>query len=337
MTKRTVTKAELLLRRSNPADASAIADLMTTTFGGDDTQKLDAAWWRWKYGSNPAGFQGLVAQDADGHLIGHFGGIPLSVRADNELFTFAQSCDTCIDPAMRRGLRNPGLFVRLAQAYTSTYGIPGVNDVMFGFPNRRAYRIGNRYSDYWMLRQQWQLVSEGESSEPTDTSIQIHEATSLDEDVTALWERLLPRYRCLTRRDARFLRWRFLDAPDSPYRITLARSKTDHTLRAYAVHRLARLNDNDVGVLVDWLCDPTDQAAARSLQAAVRERYTRLGRSMVVFLCSTSSPWFGAFQDWGFRVRPSHYVMTARPFVPQLEPHFLREHWYYTLADFDIL
>ncbi len=141
----------------------------------------------------------------------------------------------------------------------------------------------------------------------------------------------------MTRRDARFLRWRFLDAPASPYRITLARSTTDDTLRGYAVHRLARLMDNDVGVLVDWLCDPTDHAAAWALQAAVREHYVRLGRSMVVFLCPTSSPWFGAFQGFGFRVRPSPYRMTARPFVPQLEPRFLREHWYYTLADFDIL
>lgn len=325
------------MRRSSPDDAEAIAGLLTTVFGGDGTHEFGAAWWHWKYGSNPAGFQGLVAHDVEGRIVGHFGGILLDVCVDNETLTFAQSCDTCTDPSVRRGLRNPGLFARLAQAYTSTYGIPGGSAVMFGFPNRRATRIGNRYSDYWMLRQQWLLVSQGEASEGVDTGVEVHEVTSIDDDVSALCERLLPRYRCMTRRNARFLRWRFLDAPTSPYRITLARSTTDHALRAYAVHRLARLMDNDVGIVVDWLCDPDDHAAARSLQSVVREHYARLGRSIVVFLCPTSSPWFRAFQGFGFRVRPSPYMMTARPFVPQLEPRFLREHWYYTLADFDIV
>lgn len=332
-----MTQADFILRRSGPADAEAIAGLMTTAFDGGDPHAFDAAWWHWKYSSNPAGFQGLVAQGAEGRIVGHFGGILFEVRADGGSFTFAQSCDTGIDPAMRGGLHNPGLFVRLAQAYTATFGVPGGSAVMFGFPNRRAYRMGSRYSDYWMLRQQWLLVSQGEAPEAADPGVDIQEVTSVDEDLTALCERLQPQYRCMTRRDARFLRWRFLDAPASPYRITLARSTSDGTLRAYAVHRLARLMDNDVGVLVDWLCDPDDRATAGSLQAAVRAHYCGLGRSRVVFLCPTTSPWFGAFQGWGFRAQPSHYVMTARPFVPELEPRYLREHWYYTLADFDIL
>ncbi|MEM7200640.1 MAG: GNAT family N-acetyltransferase [Planctomycetota bacterium] len=324
------------MRRSTPADAEAIASLVTAAFGADDTHQFEAAWWHWKYGSNPAGFQGLVAQDAEGRIVGHFGGVPLNVRVDNQSLTFAQGCDTCTDPAVRRGLHNPGVFVRLAQAYTSTYGIPGCNAVMFGMPNQRSYRIGSRYADYRILRQQWLLVSRGESSASADTGVEVHDVTSVDDDVTALCEHVRRRYRCMTRRDARFLRWRFLDAPASPYRITLARSSTDGTLRAYAVHRLGRLMGNVVGILVDWLCDPTDLAAARSLQAAVREHYARLGRSEVVFLCPTASPWFRVFQGWGFCVRPSPYMMMALPFAPQLEPRFLRKHWYYTLADFDI-
>ena len=332
-----MTNGELIIRRSNAADAEAIAVLMTTAFAGDvDTPDFVPAWWHWKYASNPNGFQGLVAENAEGRIVGHFGGMPLDVRVDNQSLTFAQSCDACTDPAVRRGLHNPGVFVRLAQAYTSTYGIPGGNAVMFGFPARRGLRIGTRFTDYWMLRQQWMLVSQGES-EPADSGVEVHDVDSVDDDVTALCERLLPGYRCVTRRDARFLRWRFLDPPASPYRVTLARSATDRTLRAYAVHRAARFMGNDVGILMDWLCDPADHAAAWSLQAAVREHYARLGRSTVVFFCPTTSQWFGAFQGFGFGVRPSPYVMTARPFLPQLEPRFLREHWYYTLADFDIL
>ena len=108
----------LFIRRAGPADAEAIARLVTAAFGGDDSPVgFGPEWWHWKYGSNPAGYRGLVAQDREGRVVGHYGGVPIEVRADGEWLTFGQNCDSCSDPSVRRGLRNPGLFVRLAQAY----------------------------------------------------------------------------------------------------------------------------------------------------------------------------------------------------------------------------
>ncbi len=327
----------LFLRRSGPADAEEIARLMTLAFGGDDKQAVfDAEWWHWKYGSNPAGSHGLVAQDREGRVVGHYGGVPMNVCADGEWLTFGHNCDSCSDPAVRRGLRNPGLFVRLAQAYASTFAIPGGDAVMYGLPNESVYRIASRYMDYWMLRQQFMLVAKEDSQETADTSVRVEETVAFDEDVTALYERLAPRYRCMARRDAPFLNWRFRDAPGAPYTITLARDAVDGTLRAYAVHRRDRLMGHDTGLIVDWLCDPDDQAAGQALQRAVRSVHGSRGDQTVVFVCPSSSTWFGEFQRWGFRVMPSPYMMIARPFAAQLEPRYLREHWYYTLADFDI-
>jgi len=190
--------------------------------------------------------------------------------------------------------------------------------------------------DYWMLRQQWLLVAKGEPEPRADAGIRIDEATAFDDDVTALYERLVPRYRCMARRDATFLNWRFRDAPGAPYTITLARDAPDGTLRAYAVHRRASMMGHDVGLVMDWLCDPEDRAASQAVQGAVRDFHGTRGRHEVAFVCPTSSTWFDEFQRWGFRAQPSSYMMIARPFVPQLEPRFMREHWYYTLADFDI-
>jgi hypothetical protein len=332
-----MTGSGLFIRNSDSGDAEAIAHLMTMAFGGDGSRPdFDSKWWHWKYGANPAGHHGLVAQDREGRVVGHYGGVPMEVCADGEWLTFGQNCDSCSDPSVRRGLRNPGLFVRLAQAYASTFAIPGGDAVMYGLPNRSVYRIANRYMDYWMLRQQWVLVAQGEPRTPPDTSVLIEEAPAFDAYVTALYERLAPRYRCMARRDALFLNWRFRDAPGAPYTITLARDAADGTLRAYAVHRRAEVMGHDAGLLVDWLCDPEDLAAAQALQGAVRSAHATRGSQKVAFVCPTSSTWFGAFQSWGFRVLPSSYMMIGRPFVPQLEPRFLREHWYYTLADFDI-
>ncbi|MEQ1891290.1 MAG: hypothetical protein ABL998_02010 [Planctomycetota bacterium] len=327
----------LFVRRSAPADAEAIAHLMNLAFGGEGTESaFDAAWWHWKYGGNPAGYHGLVALDRDGRVVGHYGGVPMDVRADGEWLKFGQNCDSCSDPTVRRGLRNPGLFVRLAQAYASTFALPGGDAVMYGLPNQSVYRIANRYMDYWMLRQQWMLVAEGEPEPRSDASVRIEETAAFDDDVTSFYERLAPRYRCMARRDARFLNWRFRDAPGAPYGITLARNAADGRLRAYAVHRTAHAMGHEAAVVVDWLCDPDDEAAGRALQSSVRRTYAGLGKDKVAFLCPTSSTWFGAFQRFGFRVLPAPYMMVGRPFVAQLEPRYLREHWYYTLADFDI-
>ncbi len=328
--------AGLFIRRSAPDDAEAIARLMATAFGDDDRQPaFTAEWWRWKYAGNPAGYHGLVALDPEGKIVGHYGGVPADVRVDGAWLTFGQNCDSCSDPAVRRGLRNPGLFVRLAQAYASTYGIPGQDAVMYGLPNRNVHRIASRYMDYWMLRQQWLLVANGEPGPPTP-GIRVHEATSFDDEVTALYERLAPRYRCMARRDARVLNWRFRDAPGAAYRITLARDEGDATLRAYAVHRRARMMGHDVGLLMDWLCDPDDHEAGQAIQSVVRSFHGTHGRHAVAFVCPTSSTWFGRFQQWGFRVLPASYMMVARPFAHELDPRLLREHWFYTLADFDI-
>lgn len=327
----------LFIRRAGPADAEAIARLVTAAFGGDDSPVgFGPEWWHWKYGSNPAGYRGLVAQDREGRVVGHYGGVPIEVRADGEWLTFGQNCDSCSDPSVRRGLRNPGLFVRLAQAYASTFAIPGCDAVMYGLPNRSVWRIASRYMDYWMLRQQWLLVAKGGPPPPPDPRVRIIETNSFDDEVTALYERLAPRYRCLARRDARFLNWRFRDAPGVSFTITLARDATDATLRGYAVHRRARFTGHDLGLLMDWLCDPEDLAAGHALQGAVRSFHATRGRHEVAFVCPASSTWFDQFQRWGFRVLPSSYMMIARPFVSQLEPRYLREHWYYTLADFDI-
>lgn len=325
----------LFIRHSGPDDADAIARLMTAAFADDAPGvTFGPEWWHWKYGANPAGYHGLVALDHDGDVVGHYGGVPIDVCADGEWLQFGQNCDSCSDPSVRRGLRNPGLFVRLAQAYASTFGIPGADTVMYGLPNRRVHRIASRYMDYWMLRQQWLLFAKGEPRAP-DPSVRIEEATSFDDEVTALYERLAPRYRCMARRDARALNWRFRDAPTA-YRVTLARDAADGTLRAYAVHRPARMMGHDVGLLMDWLCDPDDDTAGHTIQSVVRSDHGTHGRHAVAFVCPASSTWFDAFQRWGFRVLPASYTMVARPFVPQLEPRFLREHWYYTLADFDI-
>ena len=327
------------IRKYRDGDEGPVVDLLNRVFAKMDPAFVprDVSWWRWKYADNPAGFHSLVAEDPDGAIVAHYGGVPCRVNADGRRVQFGQNCDTFSDPAVRRGLHNPGLFVRLAQAYASTHGHPDDDAVMYGLPSRDAGRIGARYLDYWPLRSQLLLAVRNDLAFPAaDDSVRIEETADVPDDVDELYHRASQELRCTTIRDASFLRWRFTSHPEGVYRLFLARNDADETLRGYAVYRPGRIVGRDGGLLVDWLADPGDDAAAGSLlRAVLRAAWADHFRELF-FLLSTSSPWFIRFQDWGFRGEPTPYTMTARPYDSKLEPDYLRDHWHYTLADFDI-
>jgi hypothetical protein len=49
------------------------------------------------------------------------------------------------------------------------------------------------------------------------------------------------------------------------------------------------------------------------------------------------SAWFERFQDAGFFVWPTDYYMVGRNFHPRFDMRWLREAWWYQLADSDLV
>jgi hypothetical protein len=329
-----------LLRDYLPGDEVPITDMFNRVFGPGDPEFVPRGvdWWRWKFPGNPAGSHTMVAEDPDGAVIAHYGGVPLAVRAEGETVLFGQNCDCYSDPAARRGLKNPGTFVRLAQAYASTFARPGVDAVMYGMATPAHYRLGVRYLDYWMLRTQLLLVCRDASRLPDwDWSTHAVETASFDARADAFSTALEARHRCFGRRDAAFLNWRFRDHPRRPYRAAFAKTGDRDDYRGHVVYASARMANRHMGLVVDWAVAPDDDGAARSLLRWAGERAGQAGHRELGFLCPTSSAWFRRFQEFGFEVEPSPYVMIAREYDARFEAAYLRDHWWYTLADFDVV
>jgi Acetyltransferase (GNAT) domain len=327
------------IRRATDADDAAILEILNRAFGARDPafKPLGAEWWNWKYRRNPHGGRSLVIEDEGGRIVGHYGGVLARVEIDGEEACFSQSCDTVTDPLVRRGLRNPGTFVRLAQAWASTFGGSGCDAMMYGLPIPEAYRIGARYLDYWMLRSQFVLVCRDVARlPPWAWDVHAIEVAAFDGETDEAWRRLGPRYGCATRRDADFLNWRFRDHFEKPYRMAVARGGEGGPLRGHVVYRDGAFAGRRFGLIADWLADPSDENAGRSLLRWATERAAQGGQSELLFMCPTTSPWFTRFQDWGFEVERSPYTLVARPYDQRIPPAWLRAHWYYTLADFDI-
>jgi hypothetical protein len=334
-----VSNQGYVIRRTLPSDAPRLIDLFNRVFGADDPdfRPHDEAWRKWKYDGNPAGAHSIVCENAEGVVVGHYGGVPLRVRAEGEEVVFGQNCDGYTDPAERRGLKNPGTFVRVAQAYASTYAQRGGDAVMYGIATKAHYRLGVRYLDYWMLRTQAALVLRDPSRLPDwDWSTHAVPVQRFDGRADA-FAAAQTAYPCVGVRDAAFLNWRFVDRPDVTYACVYAKTGDKDDYRGHAVFGLRRFGDGVRALLLDWFVDPRDDGAARSLLRWAAELASQAGQTSLVFLCPTTSVWFGRFQEFGFEADASPYVMIARPYDARFAAGYLRERWYYTLAEFDIV
>ena len=327
------------IRRCREDDTDAVVDLLVRIFGeGEAGSRRSREWFRWKYFENPEGHESVLAEQRDdGAVVGFYGGVPQAMRVEGENWRFGQATDTCTDPSVRRGLRNPGLFVRLAQAYLSTSAQPGRDAVGYGLPMPEAYRMGSRYLDYWMLRSQMILSCREETALPAASEpVRVEVVERFPDDVDVYFERCESAYALTATRSRAFLDWRFATHPERPYSIGVARDD-DGAMRGYVVVRRALLAGREGGVIVDWMCDPDDAEGAASLCRFAAEQTVHLGVAEIMFVCPTVSVWMTRFQDWGFRVEPSPYVMVARCCDSRFQPDFVRDEWYYTLADFDLL
>ena len=335
-----MTSSGFLLRTRVADDDAALIALFNRVFAHRDPTFVPhtLAWWRWKYSQNPAGSRNVVAEDAAGRVVAHYGGVPMRVRAEGETFDFSQNCDCFADESARRGLKNPGVVLRLAQAYASTYARLGQDAVMYGVGTPEAYRLGVKYLDYWMLRTQPILYSDDARRLPDwDPTTHAVPVDRFDARCDVFANAMESRYRCVGRRDAAFLNWRFAEAPHATYGLVRARTGDRDDHRGHAVFRVCEYLRRKTCLIVDWFVPPDDDGAARSLLRRIAEGGAVAGCEGVAFLCPVSSYWFARFQDWGFRAEPSGYVACARPYDARLPSAYLRDHWWYTFADFDVV
>jgi len=327
-----------LIRKYEAADRARVLDLVNRVFGAafEHYEPKTEAWWRWKFDSCPGGHWGVVAEDENGQLVGFFPGLVFEVNVEGEPRLFAQTVDTVVDPAFRGGLKKPGLFVRIGQAYVSTNAAPDRAVVTYGLPIPNAYRIGARFIDYWMLRAQSALALRSDAKlPPADPALVVQSVDTFGEDVAALAARTFDRSTCVVRRDTRWMNWRFPTVADDPYRRLQVRHRQSGELLANFVWRDAHFLGRDVVAIVDAIVPPGERAAHA---AAIRTMLAWAGERKrdLVTIGAPSSKWFASLIDFGFRIEPTLYAMVARCYA-DVEPAYLRERWHYTLADLDIL
>ena len=155
-----------------------------------------------------------------------------------------------------------------------------------------------------------------------------------DDSFTELWETLAPKFDLAVRRDAPYLNWKFVSAPHVRYSIAVAR-RDDRNI-GYAVYRHLYEPRGRVTLLVDFLADPDDEGAFRTLLHWV-DREARQADSDKIRVFATHGAFRRALRRSGyFQVKSTmefvvkiNGIDVPRPFYDSTEK------WHVTLGDSD--
>lgn len=153
-----------------------------------------------------------------------------------------------------------------------------------------------------------------------------------DHEARWLWDRCAGGFGASTIRDEAFLNWRLFERPGRACRVLASRGP-DGVLRGFAAVRESAFLGEPATVVVDWLVPTEEAEAGELLRQAVLAEARAAGSPLVAAMIVEWSPWFDAFQRWGFTVRPSGLFPIARSFVRRFDHLWLRDHWWTTPAD----
>ncbi len=296
--------------------------------------------WRWAYLENPAGHRISLAVADDGTVASQYAGMPMLCDTPFGEQRFVHCVDSMTHPDYRKGLQAKSLFVETCLPFWA-HG-KAIGDALFyGFPVDAAFRIGQRYLEYVMMRIVDYLIRDraaGELKAPVGVDVQ--RVREVPADVDALYAEVRADKQCLLRRDHRYLHWRYAHNPaHADYALWTARR--GGALCGLMVTKPKQGLAPDSATIVDWLVPARDGDAIEALlAAAVRSQHEeRKERLLAVF-----PPWSSEAQALlahGFVTTPSSTWLQRRLIhninVPQLiTPEFLAASWWYTLGDSDL-
>lgn len=297
--------------------------------------------WRWEFERNPAGQRIFLALDSEGHVVAQYAATPERVWLEGREVTFSQIVDSMSHPDYRRALMGEkSLFVRVAEPFFEAFGGSERDVVMYGYPIPAAWRIGRKYLNYEMVRETNILYRRLERSGPDPSMPPGYEVTlesSVDAWADPLWNAMRDGFKCCGFRDARTLKWRYLDKPRVRYEIAVVRRTGETTPRGFLVYRYGNFLKPDTAILCDWFVPVSDLQAGQALLAWYDARARSDGAAYQLGVLPGSNAWFAILQDYGFHVGPTQYFMVSRHFVKRYDPLWLRSNWYYTLGDTDLV
>jgi len=323
------------IRPFRPGDEERILATFNLVFGENDPAFVPRtrAEWDWAFARNPAG-QRIWVAECEGVIAAQCAALPYRVFIDGREASFTQGVDSMVHPEHRKGLRRPGLYVETAYPFFRQFGGFGADVLHYGWPVEPAWRIGRTFLGYEIVRTQIVHVRDVEPGHASPREVVPLER--FGDDARALYQRCRTGWGASVIRDAAYLNWRFLERPGVRYQVLGVRA-ADGSLRGCAVYRRAERPFPASGLVMDWLVPDDEPEVGEALREAVLARAHADGARAVLAVFPEWTPWNERFQEWGFRLHTTQYLLIGIVQDPRYDTWWLRENWWYQLAELDVV
>ena len=295
--------------------------------------------FRWEYQRNPYGNERIALTfDEAGQVVAQYAGYAVAMVDDGRAIIANQIGDIMTDRSVRQIGRGPtSILARTAQHFYDAF-CRGKVAFNYGFTTGSHRQLSVRFlgSDavepvpYRVRDLVRKPIEPITRRERLMHGWQLELVTKIGREFDDFFARVAPAYRFLVRRDARYLRWRYLDCPDVPYFIVAVRKW--RRLIGWSVFgiRGSRLSWGDA------LFDPRYPKAAEVLLRHVVPQYR----------AETIDGWFPSRPEWFDRILhelqfepkrdPQDLSLMCVPFdLPDASAR-MAERLYYTYGDSDL-
>jgi hypothetical protein len=341
------------ITRYRPEDKRAVEGLYRRVFGNDAAEASRLRWdWQYRRNPNNPGQEPEIWIAREGPaLVGQYATMPVRLSLRGKEVQGSWGMDVMVAPErQRQGLgevlfrtwdRNVGASLGLGLS-ESSYRLfqklrwPDVGPVpcLVKPLTRRALRRPN-----WPLAVNrlvsaltLPLVRIVARTRPLRAEVRLIQR--FDDSFTVLWDTLAPKFALAVRRDAAYLNWKYVSAPHVRYSIAVLR-REDRNI-GYAVYRHLHEPRGRVTLLVDFLTDPDDETALRTLLQWV-DREARQADSDKIRTFATHAAFRRVLRRSGYFQVKSTMEFVVKVNAMDVEPAFYDsvESWHVTIGDSD--
>jgi GNAT superfamily N-acetyltransferase len=341
------------ITRYRPEDRRAVEALYRRVFG-NDAAEASRLRWEWQYRRNPNNpgqeLEIWIAREGT-TIVGQYATMPVRLRVKGEEVQGSWGMDVMVAPERQRQGLGEVLFRTWDRNVAASLGL-GLSESSYrlfqklNWPDagpvpclvkpltRRALRRPNWPVPINRLVSALTLPIVKIVARTRPLRAEVRLIQRFDDSFNVLWDELAPKFDFAVRRDAAYLNWKFVSAPHVRYSIAMLR-RDDRNI-GYAVYRHLYEPRGRVTLLVDFLADPDDEPALRTLFHWI-DREARQADSDKIRTFALHANFRRLLKRSGYFQVKSTMEFVAKVNAIAVSPTFYEntDNWHVTLGDSD--